>query len=127
MDLPAKNCDFDWIWNMRPSTVANGSVLVPIGYAGVGHDNMIGVLDEVNVVDEVLTVNGVTYFLLDKIGSGVPDFVLLGVVIFEEVVDVDVLGKVVDISGVVVGLLVVTVILLISTSRKASGCGKAVT
>ncbi len=112
---------------MRPSTVANGSVLVPIGYAGVGHDNMIGVLDEVNVVDEVLTVNGVTYFLLDKIGSGVPDFVLLGVVIFEEVVDVDVLGKVVDISGVVVGLLVVTVILLISTSRKASGCGKAVT
>lgn len=59
--LPEKNCVFDWIWNMRPWTLAKGSALAPIGYAGVRHDNALEFSGQININHEILSVNGIAY------------------------------------------------------------------
>lgn len=106
--------------------MVNGSALAPIGYAGVRHDNAFETLGQ----HKVLTVNGIAYLVLKGTGSGITDFVLLEVVVFEVVVDVDglrvvvgVLVVLVDVICVVAGALLVVIILRFSTSPKASGRG----
>lgn len=64
-------------------------------------------------------MNGIAYLAFDGTGSSAAELVLLEVVIFEVVVDVDVLRIVIEVFGVGVGAFVVIVALFCSISSNA--------